>query len=167
MKKKVVLLTCLFACILLISCDSTPEKTEAGPMVKSETSATNMSAIKAEIQAIENQWAEALNRKDMNALLSLYADDAISMQDGGPALKGKAAIQAQQEKDFAAPARYASISFQTQDVFGTADEVTEVGTSSEKDAAGKITGTGKYMAVFRKQEGKYKCVREIYNRDAK
>ncbi|HZF62865.1 MAG TPA: nuclear transport factor 2 family protein, partial [Chitinophagaceae bacterium] len=109
-----------------------------------------MTKVRSEIQKIENQWADAMNRKDINALMALYTDEAISMQDGAPTLIGKAAIQAQQEKDFAAPGRFASISFQTQDVYGTADEVTEVGTSSEKNTAGTETGTGKYMVVYKR-----------------
>lgn len=164
MKKTTILMSCL-AFIMFIAC--TDQKNEESAMVQSEAPKTDMSAVKSEIQAIENAWADALNKKDINALMALYADDAITMQDGAPTLRGKAAIQAQQEKDFAAPPRYATISFQTQDVFGTPEEVTEVGTTSEKDASGKETGTGKYMAVFVKKDGKYLCIREIYNRDSK
>jgi ketosteroid isomerase-like protein len=136
-------------------------------MDNSESANADMTKVRSEIQKIENQWADAMNRKDINALMALYTDEAISMQDGAPTLIGKAAIQAQQEKDFAAPGRFASISFQTQDVYGTADEVTEVGTSSEKNTAGTETGTGKYMVVYKRVDGKYRCVSEIYNKDSK
>ena len=165
--KKTTVLACLTFAIALNSCKETANGDNASPMVKSESVATDMNQVRATIQKVENDWAAALNKKDITALISLYADDAISMQNDGPALRGKAAIRAQQEIDFAAPPRYASISFQTQDVYGTAEEVTEVGTSEEKDAAGKVTGSGKYVAVFQKKDGKYLCVREIYNRDAK
>lgn len=167
MKKTTVLTFGLALIIAINSCKETTKADEAPAMVKSESITTDMNRVRAAIQTIENEWAAALNKKDINALMALYADDAISMQDGGPALKGKAAIRAQQEKDFAAPPKYASISFQTQDVYGTAEEVTEVGTSEEKDAAGKVVRTGKYMAVYQLRNGKYLCVREIYNRDAK
>lgn len=161
MRKSKTLSGCLALFILLGSCGND------AAMVKSETTKSDMAQVRTAIQEIENQWADALNKKDIDALMALYADDAASLQDGAPTLRGKAAIQAQQEKDFAAPPKYASISFQTQDVYGTPDEVTEVGTSSMKDAAGKETGTGKYMAVFRKIDGRYKCIREIYNSDSK
>jgi len=161
--KKTILMSCL-AVFILSSCSN--NKDDSSVMVKSETVKADMSSVKTEIQAIENQWADALNKKDINALMALYADDAASMQDGAPTLRGKAAIKANQEKEFAKPDRYASISFQTEDVFGSADEVTEVGTSTEKDAAGKVS-TGKYIAVFKKVDGKYLCIREIYNKDAK
>jgi ketosteroid isomerase-like protein len=167
MKKTTILLYCLALFITMSSCEAPVKKDDATTLVKSETAKTDMSQVRSEIQTIENEWADALNKKDINALMSLYSDDAISMQDRAPSLKGKAAIQAQQEKDFAAPSRFASISFQTLDLYGTAEDVTEVGTSEEKDVAGKVTGTGKYIAVFQKKDGKYKCVREIYNRDTK
>jgi ketosteroid isomerase-like protein len=108
-----------------------------------------------------------MNKKDVNALMAMYADDAVSMQDGSPTLSGKAAIQAQQEKDFAAPPKYASVAFETLDVYGDGNVVTEVGKSMNKDAAGKVVNTGKYIAVFEKRDGKYLCIREIYNSDSK
>ena len=165
--KRTTLLACAAFFMAASSCNE-PAKTETTPtIVKSETVAPDMSQVRAAIEKIEEDWAAALNKKDLDALMALYADDAISMQNDGPSLKGKAAIREQQEKDFAAPPRYASISFQTQDIYGSADEITEVGTSEEKDAAGKITRTGKYMAIYQKRDGKYLCIREIYNRDAK
>lgn len=167
MIKTTILTSCFAVFILLSGCNDSAKKDDASSeMNKTETTKNDMSQVRADIQAIENQWADALNKKDINALIGLYADDATSMQDGGPTLRGKAAIHEQQEKDFARPDRYASISFQTEDVFGSAVEVTEVGTSTEKDAAGKVS-TGKYMAVFKKVDGKYLCIREIYNKDSK
>jgi uncharacterized protein (TIGR02246 family) len=167
MKKTMNLICCVALCILFTSCDGVTETNASSETVKAETEKSDMTLVKAEIQSIENQWADAMNKKDINALMALYADDATSMQDGAPTLKGKSAIQSQQEKEFAAPPRYASISFQTQDIYGTPDEVTEVGTSSEKDASGNEIATGKYIAVFKKVDGSYKCVREIYNKDSK
>jgi ketosteroid isomerase-like protein len=44
--------------------------------------------------------------------------------------------------------------------------VTEIGTAISKDASGKVIRTGKYMAVWEKRDGKYICIRDIYNSDA-
>ncbi len=35
-----------------------------------------------------------------------------------------------------------------------------------KDASGKVIRTGKYMAIWEKRDGKYICIRDIYNDDA-
>jgi ketosteroid isomerase-like protein len=165
--KKTKLLTCVAFSLAITACNEPAKSDNDSDMVKSESVVTDMNQVRATIEKIENDWAAALNKKDIDALMALYADDAITMQNDAPSLKGKAAIREQQQKDFTAPARYASISFQTQDVYGTADEVTEVATSSEKDATGNVLRTGKYMAVFQKRNGNYLCIREIYNRDAK
>jgi ketosteroid isomerase-like protein len=164
MKKTIMLSGLVIFSLLFNSCSEaeTKETTTAAESPKAD-----MAQVRADIVAIETAWADAMNKKDVNALMAMYADDAVSMQDGSPTLSGKAAIQAQQEKDFAAPPKYASVAFETLDVYGDGNVVTEVGKSMNKDAAGKVVNTGKYIAVFEKRDGKYLCIREIYNSDSK
>ena len=169
MKKTILLLaitTCVFS---LFSCQQKTEK-EVPVSVTSpatETARPDLAQIRTDIEAVENQWAAAINAKDINALMALYAEDAVSMQEGAPTLVGKAAIQKKQEMDFAAPAKFAKIGFETTDVYAQGDVVTEVGKTFYKDSAGKTTGSGKYIALFEKRDGKYVCIREIYNSDSK
>ena len=166
--KKTILLPVITAGILLLaSCEQKKEKDDAVQTTVSASTKSDLAQVRSEIAALENQWAAAINAKDINAMMALYADDAVSMQDGGPSLVGKAAIQKKQEMDFAAPAKYASIGFETTDVYAQGDVVTEVGKTMYKDSTGKITGSGKYMAIFEKKDGKYVCIREIYNSDTK
>ena len=96
--KKTKLHACLALFLALTSCNESANTDNTSLMVKSETVATDMSQVRTAIEKIENDWAAALNKKDINALIALYADDAISMQNDGPSLKGKAAIREQQEK---------------------------------------------------------------------
>lgn len=161
---KPVIFMLSFCFLFLIACkqETPPTEAAAAPV---EAPAVDMAAVKAEIQAVENQWADAMNKKDLTALMAMYADDAISMPDGAPALTGKAAIQARQEKQFADAKGNITVSFQTMDVYGDGDVVTEYGTSTEKDDKGNIVETGKYVATFKKMDGKYVCIREIYNSD--
>jgi len=53
-----------------------------------------------------------------------------------------------------------------QEIFGDENVVTEIGTGVTKDASGAVVRTGKYVAIWQKSEGKYLCIREIYNSDA-
>jgi len=167
--KKTILFTVYAASVLLFtSCqEKAKEEAPAEAATVAEPAKPDLAAIRTEISALENAWAVALNAKDINALMALYADDAISMPDGEPMISGKAAIQKKQEADFAAPATFSSIAFETLDVYAQGDVVTEVGKSMYKDAAGKVVGSGKYIAVFEKRNGKYLCIREIYNKDSK
>lgn len=125
----------------------------------------DMAQVKSEIQTIENAWAAALNERDVDALMALYADDAQSLPSNAPVLDGKAAIKAAQEAAFKTTPAGRTYSFETLSVVGTSDIVTETGLSTYKDAEGNITGTGKYIAVFEKQNGQYRCIREVYNND--
>lgn len=169
MKKTILLFAITTSVFFFFSCGEKTEKDVPVAVTAPVTEAAkpDLAQIRTEIVAVENQWAAAINAKDINALMALYAEDAVSMQDAGPALVGKAAIQKKQEMDFAAPSKFASIAFETSEVFAQGDVVTELGKTFYKDAAGKTTGTGKYIALFEKKNGKYVCIREIYNSDTK
>jgi len=123
--------------------------------------------IKAEIQTLENAWAAADNARDANALAAFYADDGVSMGNNKPMAVGKAAIQKDLEEGLAKRAKGATVSYEVLDVFGDENTVTEVGKTTVRDASGKVTSTGKYMAVWEKRNGKYICVRDIGNDDVK
>lgn len=169
--KKSIFLSAIAACMLLFSsCKEAPETTAAA---ENETAAApapakpDLAQIKTEIQAAENAWAAALNARDLNALMAMYTDDAVSMPDNEPMQVGKAAIQKAQEAEFKNMPKDMNFAFEALDVYGDGETVTETGKSTYKDATGKVTGTGKYMVVWKKQDGKYLCIREIYNRDSK
>ena len=51
--------------------------------------------------------------------------------------------------------------------FGSDNYATEVGKTTRKDSTGKVVSTGKYMAIWEKQNGKWICIRDINNDDAK
>ena len=166
--KKTMLLVAYASCVLLFaSCKEDEKKETAAAVTVTEPAKPDIAQIRSEIVAIETAWAAAQNAKDVKALIAMYADDAVSMPDGEPMLTGKAAIQKKQEADFAKPAKFASIAFETMDVYAQGDVATEVGKTMYKDASGKTIGGGKYMAVYEKRDGKYLCIREIYNKDSK
>lgn len=134
--------------------------------VTADVNKADLTQVKAEIQEVENAWAAAQNAKDINALMALYADDAVSMPDGAPTLRGKAAIQARQADEFAKAPEGLSNTYTVEEVFSDGDVVTEIGNGVTKDASGAVVRTGKYIAIWKKTDGKYLCIREIYNSDA-
>ncbi|MBC7509508.1 MAG: DUF4440 domain-containing protein [Ferruginibacter sp.] len=166
--KKTILLVSYVSCVLMFtSCQEAEKKETPAVATVAEPAKPDLAEIRTEIVAIENAWAVAINAKDLNALMAMYAEDAVSMPDGEPMISGKAAIQKMQEEDFAKPAKFASIAFETLDVYAQGNVATEVGKTMYKDAAGKTIGGGKYIAVYEKRDGKYLCIREIYNKDSK
>ncbi len=136
-------------------------------IAKSWLTTSDMSAIKAEIQAIENAWAAAFNAKDVATIVGFYADDAISMNDDQPMLVGKADIQKGIEAEMANRKAIGKVSFETLEVYGDETRVTEIGKTTVRTDAAIVTYSGKYMAVWEKRNGKWLTIRDISNDDAK
>lgn len=136
-------------------------------IAKSWLSKPDMLAIKVEIQDLENDWAKASTDKDIATIVAFYADDAISMTNNKPMITGKAAIQKEIESEVAKSKEAAIVTYETLDVYGNENIVTETGKTTSKNTAGKVTYTGKYMAVWEKRNGKWLVIRDIYNDDAK
>lgn len=160
---------CIALAIFSIGCKSTTTDTatKAADTTMQMPVQPDMAAIKTEIQALETAWATADNARDANALVAFYADDAASFSNNAPMLVGKAAIKKDIEMNMAKKAKGSTAVYEVLDVFGSENQVTEVGKSTIKDAAGKVTYTGKYMAIWEKRDGKYMCVRDIFNDDMK
>lgn len=132
-----------------------------------EEPALDMQAIKAEIQAMEDAYAEASNTKNAEAQVAYYADDAQSLAPNRPTIVGKAAILAYTKEEMAEDtSNDSTIRFEVVDLFADGDLLVEVGKSITTKNDGTET-TGKYMSVFEKINGKYICIRDIYNSDQK
>ncbi len=53
------------------------------------------------------------------------------------------------------------------DVYSGGNYATEVGKAARMDSTGKVISNAKYMAIWEKRDGKWICIRDIYNEDAK
>lgn len=165
MKYLGIVTVCVTLFLFVIGCNApAPKPAETPVQVESKP---DMAAIKAEIQALESSWAAADNARDADAVAAFYADDALNMSNDKPTIAGKAGILADINEGFAKKAAGSTVDYEVQEVFGDENFVTEVGKSTVKDAAGNVISTGKYMAVWEKRDGKYICIRDIYNNDAK
>ncbi|MBN8823754.1 MULTISPECIES: DUF4440 domain-containing protein [unclassified Spirosoma] len=151
--------------VCVTGCNAPAQKQETA--TEQVAAKPDMAAIKTEIQAIETEWANATTAKDIDKVMALYADDAIEMADDEPMSVGKAAIRQVLLKSMKARKAGTTVSYETMDVYGDGNIVTEVGKTTVKDAAGKVVSTGKYMGIFEKRDGKFICIRDINNEDQK
>lgn len=156
---KTKILSLVFASLLIASCKENNDATEL--------SATETTDIKAEIQTLENAYAQAVNDNNTAEIMKYYADDAISYNADGPPLKGKDAIRTDIRKrstDFPATAK---IYFTAQEVLPSSDkmQVVEIGRYEIKDQAGIAFGSGNYFSLFEKRDGKYVCIRDMQTPD--
>jgi len=160
-------------CVVLFffasACNQNADKTTEVKPDTNETMPTkpDNQKLKAEIQALENAWANADNARDVNALAAFYSDDAVSLANNRRMFTGNAAIKKDLEESIAKRPKGVTIAYDVLDAIGCENYVTEVGKITRKDSTGKITSTGKYMALWEKRDGKWICIRDIGNDDAK
>ena len=128
--------------------------------------ALDMDQVKTEIQAMEDAYAVAQNAKNADGVVVYYADDAVNMPDNKPIVVGKANILARIKAEMEADTSGTTTTFKVLDLYTGGNLVVEAGSSTSTDKDGKVT-TGKYISVFEKRNGKYICVRDIWNSDAK
>ncbi len=161
---------CFAFCLFTVGCNTPatePTTKATEEPTEQKTLKPDAATVKAEIQALEKAWAEADNARNVNAIAAFYADDAVSMSNNKPMMVGKAAILKDIEASMAKRAKGATITYDIMDVYACENIATETGKATVKDSTGKVTYTGKYMAVWEKRDGKYICIRDIGNDDVK
>ena len=158
--KNVMMLLLAVAALGFVAC-------EAGEAHEHEHAeeAVDMDALKAEIQAMEDAYAKAQMAKDAAGVVAYYADDAVSLGADEPALVGKAAIQANIQSDMDKDSTTSAIKYTVVDLFASGNLAVEVGKGVTTHADGS-TRDGKYVSIFEKRDGKWICIRDIYNNDA-
>ncbi len=167
------LLKCATTCVIVFLAMACNQST-ADKIADVKTDSTQAMAIstdpaklKAEIQEQETAWAAADNARDINTLAAFYSNDAVSLANNQPMLVGNAAITKDLEISMAKRPKGSTTTYDVMDAYGGGNYVTETGKITRKDSTGKITSTGKYMAIWEKSEGKWSCIRDISNDDAK
>jgi uncharacterized protein (TIGR02246 family) len=121
----------------------------------------------AAIRAAADSWTVAYNAREVDKVVALYTDDAVLMPPNVQALPGRAAITKYLTQDIAA-SKAAGLTFKDgpSTVGVSGDLAWHTGTSSAVDASGKVMGTVNYTEVWRRTNGKWLMVRDIWNDDA-
>lgn len=148
----------MFILTLSVACNQKKEEpTAAVPAVDNEQ-------IKAEIQAVENAFAEVYNTRNIDSL-TYYADDATSYFNGKMPLVGKEAIHQSMKEELANFTEGDKISFETKEIYVANDgkHVMEIGAFKFVDSTGAKLRSGNYFSLFEKRDGKYQCVRDMGN----
>ena len=129
--------------------------------------ATGTSEDEAAIRANSGSWPVAHNAGDIDRMVALYADDAVLLPPDAPAVTGRAAIRKYLTEDVASTkAAQIRIKDLKSSVGISGNLGWHVGHFAVVDAAGKTLGTGKYSEVWRKTDGKWVMIRDMWNNDA-
>ena len=123
--------------------------------------------VRSEILRLDTEWSRAAQNRDVDRVLSFWADDAIVFPPGSPAVSGKAAIREFVAKSFQTLGFNISWKTTTVAVSRSGDIAYTTGTNRVTFSApdGKqVTVEGKAVAVWRREKnGAWKCVIDIWN----
>ena len=143
----------------------------AVPMVLAATAAMagppDLEAERAALVRLDKAWAQAAAARDVEKVLSFWADDARVFPPGQPAVIGKEALREYDSGGFALPGF--SIRWETSDfvVSASGDMAYGLGTNAVtfNGPDGKtITERGRAVTVWRKDPaGAWKCVIDTWN----
>ena len=139
------------------------------PAAPAETAAVqpDPAADKAKMEADALAWFDHYAKADGEAMGNLYAEDALLMPPGAPAVTGRAAIKTFLGED-AAKAKAAGISIKNAAVTGSGvdgDMGWISGTYTVLDASGKTIDSGNYLSVHRRVNGAWPYIRDTWNSD--
>ncbi len=122
----------------------------------------------AAIRNSDKHWSEAVEQKNLEKTLTFYADDATVLPFNAPKAEGRENIRQLWHHLFQSPGfhlRFAPVKIA---VAKSRDMAYEVGTfeltMNGPDGAPSIS-PGKYVVVWKKQNGKWKAVADIFNTD--
>ena len=146
----------------------------AGPVVAGAlftclgcASAGSESAVRSEILRLDADWSRAAQDRDVERVVSFWADDAIVLPPGSPVVSGKAAIREFVAKSFQTPGFSISWTTTTVAVSRSGDVAYTTGTNRVAFSTpdGKQAAVeGKAVAVWRRdKDGEWKCVIDIWN----
>lgn len=135
------------------------------PDTSAATHEINADSVKAMINALEVDYANASNAKDVAGVLKYYAADAeiYSAEEGTQV--GTDAIKASLEKSVASDTSGNTVSFNVTGVWASGNLAVETGTSTTTGKDGAVVRTGKYMVLYELRDGKYIALREMNMRD--
>jgi len=142
-----------FVSLLLASCSAPPP---------------DVAKIRKEVEGLVEKSSKDMMAGTMDTTLSQYTDDAVSMPNNGPMLKGKPAIKAYFQQMMNG-VKFSNVSFTTTDVFVGGPYVTEIGTyamTMSMPNMPEMSDKGKYITVYeRGKDGKLKIKAETWNTD--
>ncbi|WP_159015621.1 YybH family protein [Cognatiluteimonas profundi] len=135
-------------------------------MASTTTLALDKAAAGAAFHPSSQDWATAYNAGEADRIVAMYARDAVVMPPDAPAAT-TATLRDYLVKDIA-NAKKAGITLAIVDgkSASSGNLGWHEGTFTLVDTTGKTVGTGKYVEVWERKDGKWTMIRDIWNNDA-
>ena len=146
--------------LLFIACN---DKT-ASTTNEEITPTFDLGGAKKTIDSLNVEFGNLVSKADSAGLAALYTSDGKIMPPNYPAASGKSAIQSTFSGMFAATGPI-GLTLTANDVWGTEALVSEEGSYTMTDKSGKQIDKGKYIVLWKMEDGKWKIFRDIFNSD--
>ena len=123
---------------------------------------------KAAFNAGTAEWAAAYNAGEPDRIVALYSEDAIVMPPDAPSVTGDAALRSFLADDIATTKKAGlTLVINGDDEADTSGDLGwHRGTFKVVNAGGGSMGTGKFLEIWQRQQGKWRITRDIWNNDA-
>ena len=153
--------------LLSASCTQTAPKTEN---VKADTvrPAVNRAEEEKSLRETDIAWSDAAGKKDVDATAAFMTDDGTQLPPNAPMSKGKDAVK----KEWAGLLGLKDVAVKWEPTSVQVAESGEIGYTSgtytldfTDPKAGKVSDKGKYLEVWKKVDGKWKCYLDMYSSD--
>jgi len=139
--------------LLVIGGCSSPQKETAFDLVNA----------KKEIDEANRDFVNLFNRGDSIGLANMFTIDGKSMEPNEPAFIGRSQIQTHYSIVMKAGAN--KLGLLTTGLWGDENMLAEEGEFTFMDKDDKLLDKGKYIVLWRKEDGKWKLLRDCYNSD--
>lgn len=122
------------------------------------------SRLRKAIVAANAEFAAAFARGDGTGIAALYATDGRLLPPNGNIVIGRSAIQSFWQG--AIDSGLKQVKLETIELYGAGGTTAEVGTYSLLDGNGRVVDTGKYVVLWKREKGKWRLYRDIWNSNA-
>lgn len=139
---------------LLISCSNVETATE-------KQNGFDITAVKNHILNMNQSYSKRFTTSDTAYYAERYCIDAVVYCPGLPAIKGRDSINAFFYANGAN--KEATIELPVGNIYGNEELVVEEGTYNFPDGKGGSMDNGKFMALWKQENGQWKLFREIWN----
>lgn len=157
---RIVLITIFVSLILFTACNDSDQL-----KVKSTKDSNNFSIeeAKKEIDAANLEFVKLFNSSDSVGLANMFTIDGKSMEPNEPVFSGRSEIQ--RHYAIVMKAGNNKLGLVTTGLWGGEQMLAEEGEYTFMDKNEKVLDKGKYIVLWKKEEGNWKLFRDCYNSD--